>query len=55
MINTAKAAKVELFIWSRLMSVTEASGSKYIRVDHFDGKAAITAYGRQSGVPFIDV
>jgi len=55
MINAAKAAKVELFIWSGLMSVTEASGGKYTHVDHFDGKAAITAYGRQSGVPFVDV
>ena len=55
LINAAKAAKVELFIWSGLMSVTEASGGKYTHVDHFDGKAAITAYGRQSGVPFVDV
>ena len=55
MINAAKAAKVDLLIWSGLMSVTEASGGKYTRVDHFDGKAAITAYGRQSGVPFVDV
>ncbi|KIM74592.1 hypothetical protein PILCRDRAFT_828132 [Piloderma croceum F 1598] len=55
MINTAKAAKVELFIWSRLMSVTEASGGIYIHLDHFDGKTAITAYGRQSSVPFVDV
>ncbi|KIM86166.1 hypothetical protein PILCRDRAFT_86767 [Piloderma croceum F 1598] len=55
MINAAKAAKVKLFIWSGLMSVTEASGGKYTHVDHFDGKAAITAYGRQSGIPFVDV
>jgi uncharacterized protein YbjT (DUF2867 family) len=55
MINAAKAAKVDLLIWSGLMSVNEASGGKYSRVDHFDGKAAVTAYGRQSGVPFVDV
>jgi uncharacterized protein YbjT (DUF2867 family) len=55
MINAAKAAKVDLLIWSGLMSVTEASGGKYTHVDHYDGKAVVTAYGRQSGVPFIDV
>ena len=55
MINAAKAAKVDLLIWSGLMSVTEASGGKYTHVDHFDGKALVTAHGRQSGVPFIDV
>ena len=55
MINAAKAAKVDLLIWSGLMSVNEASGGKYSHVDHFDGKAEITAYGRHSGVPFVDV
>ena len=55
MIKAAKAAKVDLLIWSGLTSVTEASGGKYTHVDHFDGKAVVTAYGRQSGVPFIDV
>jgi hypothetical protein len=55
MINVAKAAKGELFIWSGLMSVTKASGGKYTHVDHFNGKAAITAYGRQSSVPFVDI
>jgi hypothetical protein len=54
-INTAKAAKVDLLIRSGLMSVTEASGGKYTHVDHFDRKALVTAHGRQSGVPFIDV
>ena len=55
MINAVKAAKVDLLIWSGLMSMTEASGGKYTHVDHFDRKALVTAHGRQSGVPFIDV
>jgi len=55
MVDAAKAAKVELLIWSGLMPVGEISGGKYSHVDHFDGKAAVTAYGRKSGVPFADV
>ena len=55
MIDAAKAAGVKLLIWSGLMPVNEISGGKYSHVDHFDGKAAVTAYGRKSGVPFVDV
>lgn len=55
MIDAAKAANVDLLIWSGLMPVNEISGGKYPHVDHFDGKAAVTAYGRKSGVPFVDV
>ena len=55
MVDAAKTAKVNLLIWSGLMSVNEISGGKYSHVDHFDGKAAVTAYGRKSGVPFVDV
>ena len=55
MVDAAKAAKVNLLIWSGLMPVSEISGGRYTHVDHFDGKAAVTAYGRKSGVPFVDV
>ena len=55
MVDAAKAAKVDLLIWSGLMPINEISGGKYSHVDHFDGKAAVTAYGRKSGVPFVDV
>jgi len=55
MVDAAKAVKVNLLIWSGLMSVSEISGGKYSHVDHFDGKAAVTVYGRKSGVPFVDV
>ncbi|KAJ6492617.1 NAD(P)-binding protein [Mycena vulgaris] len=55
MIDAAKAAGVSRVVWSGLTSVTKASAGKYTNVYHFDGKAAIADYGRQSGVPFVDV
>jgi hypothetical protein len=55
MINLAKAAKVDLFVWSGLMPIGEFSKGKYSHVDHFDSKATVTAYGRQSGIPFVEV
>ncbi|KAJ7792627.1 NAD(P)-binding protein, partial [Mycena leptocephala] len=36
-------------------SATKLSGGKYPHVWHFDGKAAVTEYGRQAGVPFVDI
>jgi len=53
MVDAAKAAGVDLLIWSGLDSVSEISKGKYTTVDHFEGKAEITAYARQSGVPLI--
>ncbi|KAJ7468470.1 NAD(P)-binding protein, partial [Mycena latifolia] len=53
MVDASKAAGVSLLIWSGLDSVSEISQGKYTHVDHFDGKAEITAYARASGVPFI--
>jgi hypothetical protein len=35
--------------------VNEMSGGKYPHVHHFDGKTAVTAYGRQFGIPSIDI
>ncbi|KAF8134201.1 NAD(P)-binding protein [Mycena galopus ATCC 62051] len=55
MIDAAKAAGVERIVWSGLTSPSKISGGKYTHVAHFDGKAIITEYGRQSGVPFVDV
>ncbi|KAJ7157877.1 NAD(P)-binding protein [Mycena crocata] len=55
MIDAAKAAGVERIVWSGLAPVTKISGGKYTHVYHFDGKAAVTEYGRQSGVPFVNV
>lgn len=53
MVDAAKAAGVSLLVWSGLDSVSEISKGKYLHVDHFDGKADITAYARLSGVPLV--
>ncbi|KAJ6571896.1 NAD(P)-binding protein [Mycena capillaripes] len=55
MIDAAKAAGVDRIVWSGLPSFTKHSGGKYNTVVHFDSKVAVTEYGRQSGVPFVDV
>ncbi|KAJ7232451.1 hypothetical protein B0H12DRAFT_192213 [Mycena haematopus] len=55
LIDASKAAAVSGIIWSGLPSITTLSNNKYTHVWHFDGKAAVTAYGRASGVPFVDV
>ncbi|KAF7345038.1 NmrA domain-containing protein [Mycena venus] len=55
LIDAAKAAGVKGIVWSGLQPVKKISSGKYTKVIHFDGKAAITDYGRASGVPFVDV
>ncbi|KAJ7172905.1 NAD(P)-binding protein [Mycena crocata] len=55
LIDAAKAAGVARVIWSGLNSIAKLSGGRYTHVYHFDGKAAVTEYARQSGVPFVDV
>ncbi|KAJ7793757.1 NAD(P)-binding protein [Mycena olivaceomarginata] len=55
LIDAAKAAGVKGIIWSGLVPVKKISGGKYTKVEHFDGKAQVTEYGRASGVPFVDV
>jgi uncharacterized protein YbjT (DUF2867 family) len=55
LIDAAKAAGVTRLIWSGLPAVSKISGGKYTDVYHFDGKAVVTEYARQSGVPFINV
>ncbi|KAJ6555207.1 NAD(P)-binding protein [Mycena vulgaris] len=55
LIDAAKAGGVSRIVWSGLPSVTELSEGRYKHVYHFDGKASVTAYARQSGVPFVDL
>lgn len=55
MIDAAKATGVDRIVWSGLAPVTKISGGKFTHVYHFDGKAIVTDYGRQSGVPFVNV
>ncbi|KPV76121.1 uncharacterized protein RHOBADRAFT_43559 [Rhodotorula graminis WP1] len=54
-VDAAKAAGVSHFIWSGLEPVKELSGGKYKHVEHFDSKAAVTAYARESGLPTTNV
>lgn len=55
LVDAAKAANVKLLIWSGLEDCTGISGGKYPLVDHFDGKAKVTRYAKQIGVPFANV
>jgi len=55
MVDAAKAANVRLLIWSGLEDCTEMSGGKYKNVDHFDGKAVVTKYAKEAGVPLANV
>ncbi|KAK7042726.1 NmrA domain-containing protein [Favolaschia claudopus] len=55
LIDACKAASVAGIVWSGLPSFKEFTNGKYTHVYHFEGKAVITGYGRESGVPFVDV
>ncbi|KAJ7184431.1 NAD(P)-binding protein [Mycena filopes] len=55
LVDAAKNAGVMRLIWSGLSSITQNSSGKYTHAVHFDNKAAVTAYARASGVPFVDV
>ncbi|KAJ7442170.1 NAD(P)-binding protein [Mycena galericulata] len=55
LIDAAKAAGVNGIVWSGLTSVSKTSAGKYVHVIHYEGKAEVTEYGRQSGVPFVEV
>lgn len=54
-VGAAKAANVKLLIWSGLEDMAALSDGKYTRVDHFDGKAQVTRYAKDIGVPFVNV
>ncbi|KAK7007766.1 NAD(P)-binding protein [Favolaschia claudopus] len=55
MIDAAKSAGVARIVWSGLPNCAKISNGKYTHGVHFDGKAAVSEYGRQCGVPFADV
>jgi len=46
LIDAAIAAKVKVIVWSGLSAVEKHSGGKFVHVDHFEGKAIVTEYGR---------
>jgi len=51
LVDAAKATNVKYFIWSSLPHSTRVSNGKYPNVYHFDNKANVEDYLRDSGVP----
>lgn len=49
--DASRAAGVQHLVFSSLINTTEASGGRLRHISHFDGKARIEDYIRQSGVP----
>ncbi|KAG9014587.1 hypothetical protein FRB94_011765 [Tulasnella sp. JGI-2019a] len=54
-IDAAKAENVKLTIWSGLENMSIHSNGKYVNVDHFDAKAAVTEYAKEVGLLFVNV
>ncbi|KAF7348150.1 NmrA domain-containing protein [Mycena sanguinolenta] len=50
MVDAAKEAGVNFFIWSSLPSVKKLSDGKYTNVIHYDQKAAVEEYLKSSGL-----
>ncbi|KAG8859526.1 hypothetical protein FRB96_004410 [Tulasnella sp. 330] len=55
LVDAAKEAKVDLFVWSGIHNMAKASGGKYTNVRHFDIKEEITQYLKASGQRFVNV
>ena len=49
--NEAKECGVQHLIWSSLYNVTKLTGGKFPNVEHFDSKAEVEQYIRDSGIP----
>ncbi|KAF7556401.1 hypothetical protein G7Z17_g1454 [Cylindrodendrum hubeiense] len=49
--DASKAAGVQHLVFSSLINVTEASEGKLTNINHFDSKAKVEEYIRNSGVP----
>jgi len=50
LIDAAKEAGVQFFVWSSLPSATKLSGGKLTNVHHFDNKAVVKDYLHASGL-----
>ncbi|KAH7324241.1 hypothetical protein B0I35DRAFT_406073 [Stachybotrys elegans] len=50
-VDAAKAAGVQHLIFSSLLNITELTNGRLTHLKHFDGKAQIEQYARDSGVP----
>ncbi|KAJ7489673.1 NAD(P)-binding protein [Mycena galericulata] len=53
LIDAAKSGGAVGIVWSGHPAATTFDGVKYTDIWHFQGKAAVTEYGRQAGVPFV--
>jgi len=51
LVDATKATNVKFFIWSSLPHSTRVSNGKYPNVYHFDNKANVEDYLRDSGIP----
>lgn len=51
MVDAAKSAGVNLFIWSALESFSNLSAGRLSHVAFFDSKAVVTAYAKSSNIP----
>ncbi|KAJ7160195.1 hypothetical protein C8R46DRAFT_1223684 [Mycena filopes] len=50
MVDAAKAAGVKFFVFSSLPNMAELSGGKYSNLQHYDQKAAVEEYLKNSGL-----
>ncbi|QYT03421.1 NmrA domain-containing protein [Trichoderma simmonsii] len=50
-VDAAKDARVQHFIYSSLIDVAKATNGKLANVYHFDSKAAVEQYARDAGIP----
>jgi len=46
LIDAAVSANVATLVWSGLSAAKKHSNGKYVHIDHFDGKATVTEYGK---------
>ncbi|KAK9369406.1 NmrA-domain-containing protein [Lipomyces kononenkoae] len=51
LVDAAKEAGVEHFIWSSLLNIAKLSNGKLPNIYHFDGKAEVEEYARETGIP----
>ncbi|OIW24042.1 NmrA-domain-containing protein [Coniochaeta ligniaria NRRL 30616] len=51
LVDAAKDAGVQQFIWSSLYNVNKLSNGKLPHVYHFDSKAEVESYAREVGIP----
>ncbi|KAK4076556.1 uncharacterized protein Triagg1_4159 [Trichoderma aggressivum f. europaeum] len=50
-VDAAKDARVQHFIYSSLIDVAKATNGKLLNVYHFDSKAVVEQYARDAGIP----